>query len=387
MFITYNFIFMLLIYSLAFASGDDAVSRFRWVGHSEAVIFSVITITKIAFLAIIITYIMQERIKAREIREFANFQFNKRAKETKLNLAEQTLLKSITWAVAPKMLADVFDSLVIFEAAVDIEIKKLIEKFGDDNPRTQNTADMIYRIRRKLGFDKVIVERALESTRNIEYGQVISLFCPTPAADNANGTDKGKTHVLNSNEMYFDADFSELENSFSQEERRSGVIARFTRQQDANYSVHLAIRSINSNDNIISFYHTTSLERHQARKYARISVDTDVQCKIIKRADESAKSPSAGEVLQNTTLNDISGGGLSFMAQQSLSIDDIALFTFTLNGQKFMIKGKIVSISAQEGKYDVFYKHRVVFYNPKQSDIERIVKFIYEKQREKIQLG
>jgi hypothetical protein len=49
------------------------------------------------------------------------------------------------------------------------------------------------------------------------------------------------------------------------------------------------------------------------------------------------------------------------------------------------MKGKIVATSAKDSNNNVYYKHRVMFYNSKPNDTERIVKFIYEKQREKIQ--
>jgi len=383
MFTVYNSLLVFLFASSAFAYGEEVVERLRWTGNSDAVVYSVIAVAVVVVILIIIYTILQEKNKEKQIRDFANFQFAQKAKETNLTVAEQTLLKSITWSVAPKMLADVFGSLVIFEAAVDIEIKKLIETLGDDNPKTESTADTIRRIRRKLGFSELVTERALESTRNIEHGQIISIF--SPIADGNSEMNFAKTRVLNNYELYFEADFAELEDFFSKNGRQSGVIARFTRNQDANYSVHLPIREINRNENIISFYHTTALERHQARKYARFSVDAPVQCRIIKRASENSEL-SAGDFLKEATLSDISGGGLSFISKSSLAIDDIAIFTFTLQGQKIMMKGKIVAISVQDGKFDVFYKHRVIFFSPKQSDVERIVKFIYEKQREKIQL-
>jgi c-di-GMP-binding flagellar brake protein YcgR len=111
-----------------------------------------------------------------------------------------------------------------------------------------------------------------------------------------------------------------------------------------------------------------------------------LQCRIIKRTDEKTK-PSAGEFLKGATLLDISGGGLAFMSKISLSVDDIALFSFVLQKQKMIVKGKIVAILQQDGKSGIYFKHRVAFYSAKPADTERIVKFIYEKQRERMQLG
>ena len=378
---TLSFLFPLLLLSAAFASGgNDAVERFRWTGNSDAVVYSVVLIAFFAFVTIIITYIIQEKIRRESIKEYVVFKFDERVKDTHLNIAEQTMLKSITWAVAPKMLADVFGSLVIFETAVDTEMSKLIEKFGADSQRAKDNANMISNIRRKLGFNKLIAEKALESTRNIELGQIISVSVPPEDANCR------KMRVLNNNEIYFEAEDLEVEDFYSQDKIKSSATVKFTRQQDATYCAELDIHSINTGEKTISFFHTITLERHQARKYARIFIDTPVQCRIIKRTDEKA-TPAAGEILEDTVLCDISGGGLSFNANVPLGIDDIAIFSTTLQKQKFAMKGKIISVSAQESGHYVFYKHRVVFYNPKQSDIERLVKFIYEKQRERIQLG
>jgi hypothetical protein len=377
-----TFLLLLILFSSSFAQagGDSFVERIRYTGSSPEVVRAVMLVVGIVIVIVILVYIFQVKSKERGIREFINLQFAQKSRDAKLSVAEQTLLKSITWAVAPHMFSDVFNSLVIFENAVDVEINRLIKNYGEDSKRIDQTISTIFIIRKKLGFDKVIPEKALESSRNIEFGQVITLF----SAFEENFI--GKTKLLNNNELYFEADFLELEDFFLQNKNQNGVIAKFTRNSDAAYSVLLSIRSINTSENIISFYHTTMLERQQARQYARISIDTPVQCRIIKRTNEKA-TPGAGEIMEETSLLDIGGGGLAFNAKDSLTPEDVVMLSFILQTQKFVMKGKIVAISTQEGKHKVYYKHRVVFYNARPNDVERIVKFIYEKQREKIQFG
>ncbi|MCL1945625.1 MAG: PilZ domain-containing protein [Chitinivibrionia bacterium] len=381
-FILNVFFCIFAFFSFAFSNhtSQEIAQGLRWSGVSQTFALVVFLCVVVAIIIIVAIAVVQRKKKEKTIKDHVAEEFIIGAKEVGLNIAEQTLLKSITWTVAPKTYCDVFRSLMIFENAVHVEISKLIKTVGEDNQKTEDTVDMISRIRRKLKFDEIAPEKPLESSRNIEVEQEISLYDPTgePLV--------GKTKLLRNNELYFETDFTGLEDFFARTKREGGIIAKFTRFQDAAYSIHLTIRSINTNDNIISFYHTTTLERYQARKYARIFVDTPIHCKVVKREDHKAH-PRAGEIMRETALLDISGGGLSFTTLDTVAPDDILQFSLVLNKEKFVIKGKIVAVSAQHDKQNVYYRHRVIFYSAKQSDTERIVKFIYEKQREKIQQG
>jgi hypothetical protein len=315
--------------------------------------------------------------------EFSNLQFNQKSKEIKLLTFEQTLLRSMTWEVAPKTLFDVFKSILIFESAVDAKIKKTIEKYGESGKTTEEIALVISNLRRKLGYDKIIPERQIQSTRNIDIGQIISI---TSVSDNTKISNAKTSEV---NELYFSADLMELDDStLTDDAPIKSFIVSFTRAQDAMYTAKLNVKMFDRDKNIISFYHSIALERSQARKYARLTMDIGMkcQCKIIERKDENAV-PAAGEILPGTTISDISGGGLAFLSKISLSIDDIAMFSFNMQEQKTTIKGKIVAISTQEGSHDVYYRHRVVFCGVKQSDVERIIKYVYKKQQERLQIG
>ncbi|MCL2844921.1 MAG: PilZ domain-containing protein [Chitinivibrionia bacterium] len=357
-------------------NNHSVAQRFEWHGPSEEIIIGVLIAVAAALSALIIASIVQQKEKKKTISDFVGSQFEQRARNAGLSASEQTLLRNMTKAVAPDMLADVFSSLMIFENAVDVEINKVIRHYRDDTPKALAIADEISFIRKRLGFT-YIEEKALESTRNIEFGQEILLYKPY------NDVFVGQTRLLSNNELYFEVDLSLLDN-YRKDRSESTLVAKITRKQDAIYTIPLTIRSTSINHNTLSFYHTTTLERQQARQYARLPVDILIHCKIIKRADEKAK-PGIGEILQDAALIDISGGGLAFNAPASLSPQDIVFLEFTLNQQKFAMKGKIIAISSHESKQNVYYKHRLIFFNPLESDIERIVKFIYEKQREKIQ--
>jgi len=359
---------------------EQIIEKIRWAGNPETVAYIISAGIGVAIVLIIAAHLASSSSKQKHIRDYIDRQFIEKSKEAKLNVAEQTMLKNITWVVAPKMLSDVFGSLVIFEEAVDMKIKKTIEMYPDDLKRENDVADIIFIIRKKLGFDKVIPEKPIASTRNIERGTAVSLL--TPLGEIPAGSGK----VTFVNELFFELELDKSGNSMPKNIQKTGAIVKFTRAQDAVYTAHVDVNSANFEKNLISFYHTTSLERSQSRQYLRLSIDMPLQCRIIKRTDEKVK-PSAGEFLKGATLLDISGGGLAFMSKISLSVDDIAMFSFVLQKQKMVLKGKIVAILQQEGKSGIYFKHRVVFYGAKPADTERIVKFIYEKQRERMQLG
>jgi len=359
---------------------EQILEKIRWDGSPEIVAYIVGAGAALAIIFIIITHNAQKSSKEKYMRDFIDAQFVEKSKEAKLNVAEQTMLKSITWVVAPKMLSDVFNSLVIFEEAVDMKIRKTIEMCPDDPKRANDAADIIFVIRRKLGFDELVPEKPIASTRNIGRETAVSLL--TPLGETPFGSGK----VTSVNELCFEVELEKSDNPVPKNIQKIGAIVKFTRAQDAVYSAHVDVHSVSPEKNQISFYHTTSLERSQSRQHLRLSIDMPLQCRIIKRTDEKAK-PSAGEYLKGAMLLDISGGGLAFTSKISLSVDDIALFSFALQKQKMVVKGKIVAILQQEGKSGIYFKHRVVFYGAKPVDNERIIKFIYEKQRERMQLG
>jgi hypothetical protein len=367
-------IFVTLSFAVAQTQANVA-ARFEWSGPDETVITGVLIGLGVLLLTLIATSVVQNYNKKKVIGEFADKQFDQRARNAGLSATEQALLRRMVASVAPDMPVYVFTSLMIFENAVDFEINKVIKIYGDDSPKALTIAEDIFYIRRKLGFQN-IEERALESTRNIEFGQEISLHKPS------DGVLVGQTKLIANNELFMEFDISLLEN-FKRDRNDNTLVAKIVRRQDATYVAPLTIRSVNVADGTLSFYHTTTLERQQARQYARIPVDIPIQCKIISRAGDKAE-PAVGEILQDTALVDISGGGLAFTSPVSLSTQDIVLLAFTLQQNKFTMKGKIVAISAQEDKQNVFYKHGVIFFNALENDIERIVKFIYEKQREKM---
>ncbi|MDR0304870.1 MAG: PilZ domain-containing protein [Chitinispirillales bacterium] len=379
------FIALLSFFSTAYAqiTLETFLQEYHWVDNEDWVVYSVSAAFVIVPIMLIVIYIFQRRNQDRQIMEFSNLQFNQKSKEIKLLTFEQTLLRSMTWEVAPKTLFDVFKSILIFESAVDAKIKKTIEKYGESGKTTEEIALVISNLRRKLGYDKIIPERQIQSTRNIDIGQIISI---TSVSDNTKISNAKTSEV---NELYFSADLMELDDStLTDDAPIKSFIVSFTRAQDAMYTAKLNVKMFDRDKNIISFYHSIALERSQARKYARLTMDIGMkcQCKIIERKDENAV-PAAGEILPGTTISDISGGGLAFLSKISLSIDDIAMFSFNMQEQKTTIKGKIVAISTQEGSHDVYYRHRVVFCGVKQSDVERIIKYVYKKQQERLQIG
>jgi len=359
---------------------EQIIEKIRWVGSSGTSVYLISVGVVAAIILIIVLHHAQNFSKEKHMRDFIDSQFVEKSQEAKLNVAEQTMLKSITWVVAPKMLSDVFNSLVIFEEAVDVKIRKTIEMCPDDPKRVSAAADVISVIRKKLGFSELVPEKPIASTRNIERGTAVSLL--TPVGETLIGN--GKVTFLN--ELYFETELDESGSSIPKNIKKIGAIVKFTRAQDAVYSAYVDVYSASAETNLISFYHTTSLERSQSRQHLRLSIDMPLQCRIIKRVDAKAK-PSVGEYLKGATLLDISGGGLAFTSKVSLSVDDIAMFSFALQKQKMVVKGKIIAILQQEGKNGIYFKHRVVFYGAKIADTERIVKFIYEKQRERMQLG
>ena len=86
-------------------------------------------------------------------------------------------------------------------------------------------------------------------------------------------------------------------------------------------------------------------------------------------------------------ISDISGGGGCIIIDKPLVPGDIVSLTFQLSSGHFSgIVCKILRVSLQEIHDKIIYRHSLQFVNMDQRDREKIVKYVFEKQRQLSQL-
>jgi hypothetical protein len=161
------------------------------------------------------------------------------------------------------------------------------------------------------------------------------------------------------------------------------VTINLTRNGDGYYTILTEVLEVNLIEGKIVLGHTVELDRNQLRKHVRMIVSLPVKCRVIHRGAQGVM-PTVGQFVQDPIMIDIGGGGVAFVSEEELDPEDLISLSFTLIKKSYSIKGVVVAVIPQEGNRGMRYKHRVAFKDTQQSDVESIVKYIFEKQREQL---
>ena len=268
----------------------------------------------------------------------------------------------------------IFQSLSLFEQCVDAEVSAMMRSGGADPDG--NAEHILSDLRRKLGFSHLPLEHPLMSTRNITIGQTGSLF-----GKEGNRPLFNHVFVSDNNSLFFtiqyDVDKEEIYRI------SPGTIVRlvFARQSDGLYGVQVRVANVKETG-AIDLYHTLDLRRNQLRQYVRIETSLPMRFRLLSTKDPDKSEIKRGQ-LMTTRMSDISGGGMSFLFEQALRLNDLISLNFDLPGVAFAgITGKIVHLTLREGKGASLVKHHVQFVNIEPRKRELVVKYVFEKERQ-----
>jgi c-di-GMP-binding flagellar brake protein YcgR len=269
----------------------------------------------------------------------------------------------------------IFQSLPLFEQAVDAEVNRLLRgglQVNADGPEEKLISDL----RKKLGFAHLPLEHPLVSTRNIALGQVGSIF-----GREGNKPLLNKVSVVDNNSFFFTVEFDVEKEDHYRIGPGTALRFVFARQNDGLYGVQVKVANANE-AGAIDFFHTLELRRNQLRQYVRIETNLPLRFRLLSTKDPDKSEIQRG-LLVTTRMSDVSGGGLSFLHEQSLRLGDLISISFDLPGQGFAgITGKIVHLALREGKNGQLFKHHVQFVNIEQRKREGIIKYVFEKERQ-----
>lgn len=136
---------------------------------------------------------------------------------------------------------------------------------------------------------------------------------------------------------------------------------------------------------------TSDLKKHQRRQYFRLETNLEVKYKVFteedekyyrlmgKFSDEMEKRPySAGVSI------DISGGGIRFVARDSLKKTDklLVFLNFPINGivGTCAAVARVIASNPSRGKDSVF-ENRIEFIDIKDNEREILIKYIFNEER------
>jgi len=269
----------------------------------------------------------------------------------------------------------IFQSLPLFEQAIDAEVDRMLGEgvpAGVDGPEER----LLTGIRKRLGFSHLPLEHPLVSTRNIAVGQAGSVFTKED-----NKPLFHKATVVANNSFFFTIQYDPEK----EEPHRLGpgdvIRFAFARQNDGLYGAQVKVKGAEEAGSI-DLLHTTDLRRNQLRQYLRVETNLTLRFRLLSTKDPEKSEIQRGHLI-TSKMADISGGGLSFLYEQSLRLGDLVALSFELPGQVFSgITGKIVHLTLLEGKSAQVFKHHIQFVNIDQRKREGIIKYVFDKERQ-----
>jgi c-di-GMP-binding flagellar brake protein YcgR len=273
----------------------------------------------------------------------------------------------------------IFESIGVFERCVDTYVFKRLEELRS-HEAIESEGQMLHSLRGKLEYNVLAPEQPLFSTRNIGTGQQMSVF----RATHQNAALAKNTRTVHVGEFYFTVRvFDELKLNLDMLVGSLMTLA-FVRHGDAAYSVNVRVMGVDSDLGQIRFFHTLDLFRSQKRQYMRLEVSSPMRYRVLQKADKDDKPTPQ---MFAARISDISGGGMSFFSDDPSEAGDIILATVMLPGETLGgVKSKVLAVVPVQGSAATHYRHHVQYIDIEPRQRERIIKYVFEKQRQMLQM-
>lgn len=361
-----------LIFTWTFsASASSLIQQIGWKKAEPAIIAGLLIVILSGVWLLVFLHTKRCKRQQKDETELSRKLFVEYITKSELNTEEKNRLNELLKYANTSNHHVIFQSASLYEQCLDQVVQKFLNGSGGD---FDDEEKVLSSLRKKMGYSYLPLEHPLLSTRNIETGQKLSVF---PEKDKKVLIRRAMM-VLN-REFYFriqyDSEKEETVRFFSGQTVRLA----FARRSDGMYGI--AVKIFRVKGSTIDFYHTMEMKRNQLRQFVRVDVNLPLKFRIIKTENEESKK-QIGK-LNEGKIVDISGGGLSFLFSRPLVPGDIVSFKFQLTTAHFSeIDAKILRVSIQESKTATCYKHHVQFINIEQKLREKIVKYIFEKQRQ-----
>lgn len=290
--------------------------------------------------------------------------FNESSKAKGLTHGESQLLIQVLQKTKYGNAEQILESPQAFENAVEMYYKL--------NRGTKNIAntelDLIRSLRGKLGFFPLPVETPYLSTR--QFSPSMSILVEL--------LDKGS--VVRSKVAFVDEHKWAVVNNFDrgikvQKENRMRLI--ITRGGDAEYTMECEVFDVKDGEIIIT--HTRRLHRKQLRSWVRI----DVSIPVVARLLSTPNNDKIENVALNGRITDLSGGGLAMILPQQFVLGSVVSVSFTMGSQNIQeFQSEVVRVATIGDAADSKYSHSISFTDERKEIQEKIVRYVFEKQRQ-----
>ncbi|MDD5675320.1 MAG: PilZ domain-containing protein, partial [Chitinivibrionales bacterium] len=303
---------------------DDAnVGYLHWQGPGLTEIIGMILFVAALCTPILFLYLRGRRKAQKEQQADDQKLFLDQVQRAELTAEEQVRLTALLKHERSLQPQVIFQSLPFFERCVDTEIARLRQRASSPDEQAHYDA-VLGSLRRKLGYLTLPFETPLVSTRNIALGQQGSLYGRSNRIPLI-----PLVHVVENTEFHFTLEFATEGHELIGVEPGAGLRFIFTRKNDGVYGVAVTMAGGSFTKGSLLFWHTLDLKRNQLRQHVRMEVSLPVKVRLIKTQDAQTSSLKVGEILE-AKMSDLSGGGLSFLADKSLKPGDSVTLQFTL---------------------------------------------------------
>jgi hypothetical protein len=301
--------------------------------------------------------------------------FAEMAGQKRLTPQETDILRRIVEQGGVSSADMVFESSFIYEDALEAFLKDNQKQLDKDE--TQYA--LMRGLRMKLGYSHLPPEVPISSTRQLEEGMPVSLI------DGEGAVRKGRVHEVREKNWAVVLE-TEIPSSVSV---GASVELSLLRAGDGEYLVNLPVTATRLGSRGIFLEHTRTLERKQLRNWVRIDVNIPCRVTVMAKPEgwtrESAgpegPGPAVGMVLEGRML-DLSGGGTCARFSSPIPQGYKLSVNFDLPGTSLRgVQSEVMRmISVIKGTREDF-EHNLKFMNMETAAQEKIVRYVFEKQR------
>jgi c-di-GMP-binding flagellar brake protein YcgR len=292
--------------------------------------------------------------------------FYAKAASYKLTPVEIKVLESMVVESRITNADSILSSAHVFENARD----EVYRNAGGVNQFSEHDLQAFRELRSRLGFSPLPVETPFVSSRQFAPGLRVIVEVPEAGVASA-------TMIRNVDEKTWST-----ENPF---EGNLGVHAgqpaklSMTRGGDAEYTIDTEILQVK--DLFISFKHTRHLSRRQLRNWVRVDVSIPGVVSV-KDAESGLLSPPI-----KGRIADLSGGGMAMRLPSALPVGSRMLMDFQLNETPIIgMEVEVIRVVPLKNAEELIHVHSLSFKDVQRPVQERIVRFVFEKQRQEAQL-
>lgn len=305
--------------------------------------------------------------------------FAEMASQKRLTPSEIETLKRIVEAGELGSADMVFESSFIYEDSLEAFLKGNAGRLAKDD----QFCALLRGLRLKLGYAHLPSEIPLGSTRQLEEGIAVTLL------DGDGQPSKGR--VAEVSERHW---IVVLEEDLPPTVAAGAAVdASLIRAGDGEYAARFTVAGIRMGSRAVFLPHTRTLERKQMRNWVRIDVNIPCRVTVMSKppppaerdpADQGAPDhpgPPAGMVLEGRLL-DLSGGGACARFSSPIPAGHMLSLNFDLPGTSLRgVQSAVMrmAVVARAGRED--FEHNLKFISMETAFQEKIVRYIFEKQR------